>query len=168
MSLNGITLRRASASDWPSIASLLTTHGLPLDGAQQHLSHFVVAHQGAELVGMAGAEVHGKVALLRSVAVAPGRQGQGLGQQLVSRVLDDARHDGARQVFLLTTTAPRYFARFGFSQLGRDQAPEALRASAEFRGACPDSATLMSLSLQSSDHPDHSPPGGGAAETGRR
>jgi N-acetylglutamate synthase-like GNAT family acetyltransferase len=158
MSLNPVSLRPAAPADWPAIASLLSAHQLPLDGAQAHLATFVVAHQGPEIVGVAGAEVYGTLALLRSVAVAPGLLGQGLGHLLVSTVLDAARRRGIRQIFLLTTTAPDFFKRFGFGLRSRSVVPVALQASAEFRGACPASATLMGLTLQDAAQPDRTLP----------
>ncbi|HEY0818927.1 MAG TPA: arsenic resistance N-acetyltransferase ArsN2 [Rhizobacter sp.] len=158
MSLNTVSLRQAGAADWPAIASLLSAHQLPLDGAQEHLQDYVVAHQGPEIVGVAGAEVRGDVALLRSVAVAPGLQRRGVGGLLVSTVLDEARRRGIRQIFLLTTTAPDFFKRHGFGVRGRSVVPAALQASAEFRGACPASATLMGLTLQDAARPDRTLP----------
>jgi len=147
MPLNNVSLRQAGAADWPAIAALLQAHQLPLDGAQAHLATFVLAAQGQEVVGVAGAEVHGDVALLRSVAVAPGLQSQGIGALLVGTMKDQARRRGIRQLFLLTTGAAAYFTRHGFQPMDRAQAPHALAASAEFQGACPASATLMVATL---------------------
>ncbi|MBL0727304.1 arsenic resistance N-acetyltransferase ArsN2 [Piscinibacter sp. HJYY11] len=149
-----VSLRQAGTADWPAISALLRANKLPLDGAEQHLQTFVVAHQGTEVIGVAGAEVYGDVALLRSVAVAPGLHRQGVGRLLVSTVLDQARRRGIRQVFLLTTSAPDYFQGFGFSRVARDRAHQALKASAEFQGACPDSAALMALTLHATRQPD--------------
>ena len=53
-SLNpAITLRAAGREDWAAIESLLNAHGLPLAGVLDHLSSFVVALSGAELIGRA-------------------------------------------------------------------------------------------------------------------
>ncbi|MEK8034712.1 arsenic resistance N-acetyltransferase ArsN2 [Ideonella sp. DXS29W] len=151
MSLNdAITLRQADIADWHAIAALLQAHHLPLQGAREHLSSFVVALRNNEIVGVAGIEVHGHAALLRSVAVAPGQQRAGIGESLVARLLDEARLRQIRQVVLLTTTAAQYFTRFGFEVAGADAVPDALQVSAEFQGACPASATFMRLALDSS------------------
>jgi len=48
---------------------------------------------------------------------------------------------------LLTTTAGDYFARHGFVQSHRPMTPCALNESAEFQGACPDTAVFMELTL---------------------
>lgn len=141
-----ISLRQAGPADWPAISALLSALQLPLDGAREHLAHFLLAHQGGELVGCAGIERHGDIGLLRSVAVAPGLQRQGLGRRLLAPLLAEARQRGLRQVYLLTTTAADYFARLGFTRVERAALPAALQASAELRGACPASATAMLLS----------------------
>lgn len=144
-----IRLRQAHPADWPAVETLLVTNRLPLDGAREHLSTFVLAQSGAAVVGCAGVEPHGKVALLRSVAVAPGLHRQGIGQQMVSLLLDEARRRNFTSVALLTTTARRWFEGFGFKASDRATAPAALQASAEFQGACPASAEFMVLALQS-------------------
>jgi len=142
-----ISLRQAGAADWAAIAGLLEANKLPLDGAQAHLSNFILAIANGEVVGSAGAEIHGDVALLRSVAVAPGMQRHGIGKSLVSLLIDEARRRGIRSLHLLSVTAPEYFSQFGFKRGPRDQAPGALQASAEFQGACPACAAFMSLTL---------------------
>ena len=144
----GVTVRRAQASDWPAVAALLARSHLPADGAREHLRDFLLAVGNGEVLASAGAEVRGDTALLRSVAVAPGRQRQGIGRALVARVLEHLARRGVGRVFLLTTTAPAWFERMGFRRESREHAPVALQASAEFRGACPDSAVLMAKDLQ--------------------
>jgi len=147
--MSAIRLRQAHPADWAAVESLLIANRLPLDGAREHLSTFVLAQSGLEIVGCSGVEPCGEVALLRSVAVAPGLQRQGIGQQMLSLLLDEARRRNFRTVALLTTTARRWFEGFGFKVADRATAPAALKASAEFQGACPASAEFMVLPLQS-------------------
>ncbi len=144
---SNISLRPATPSDWPAIAALLEVNKLPLDGARGHLATYLLATQGQEIIGCAGAEVYGDLALLRSVAIAPGLQRQGVGKQLVSRLLQEAKRRQIAKVYLLSVTAQDYFAQFGFKRGPRENAPAALHASAEFQGACPACAALMSLTL---------------------
>lgn len=147
----GFVLRPATAADWSAVAALLQAHGLPLDGAQEHLPWLLLAlDEAGQLLACAGVEPHGDCGLLRSVAVAPAHQGRGLARRLVLQLVDDARRRGWRSLHLLTTTAPDWFARLGFQREDRTRAPAALQASAEFRGACPASAAFMSLPLQES------------------
>lgn len=148
MSNLNLSLRPAASTDWPAIAALLEANELPLDGAQTHLATYLVATLDENVVATAGAEVYGDVALLRSVAVAPALQRQGIGKVLVSRLLEEAKRRQIAKVFLLTVTAPEYFVRLGFKRDARDNVPAALQASAEFQGACPADAKLMSVTLQ--------------------
>lgn len=143
-----ISLRQANPADWAAIETLLQANRLPIEGAREHLSTFVVAASGREIVGCAGAEPRGDVALLRSVAVAPGLHRQGVGRQMVSLVLEEARRRNFKAVYLLTTTASDYFRRFGFTATDRAEAPPALQASAEFQGVCPASAAFMVLAFR--------------------
>jgi amino-acid N-acetyltransferase len=58
-------------------------------------------------------------------------------------VIAEAESRGIRGLYLLTTTAERYFPSFGFREVPRDQVPDDVRETAEFRSACPASATVM-------------------------
>ena len=141
------TIRRATPDDWDAIASLLQHVSLPVDGARDHLGNFVLAERDGALVGCAGMERYGDAGLLRSVAVASTEQGNGTGAVLVRHTLHEAAAGGVRTVVLLTTTAERYFPRFGFAVVDRDAVPEAVKASVEFQGVCCSSATVMRLDL---------------------
>jgi amino-acid N-acetyltransferase len=145
--MNDITFRAAQTDDWQQIQSLLEAVDLPLDGAQAHLNGFMLAYQGQQLAGCAALERYGTAALLRSVATDTAFRGIGLGQELVNKLLNVARDEGIRDVVLLTTTADAFFPRFGFNTIERDAAPNAVKASEEFQGACPASAITMQLSL---------------------
>jgi N-acetylglutamate synthase-like GNAT family acetyltransferase len=143
----GSSVRGATPEDWDGIERLLTDRHLPTDGARDHLSGFVVAIKGAALLGCAAIERYGDVGLLRSVAVIENVAGRGVGAELLRATLDRARALGLREIYLLTTTAARYFPRFGFEVVGREGLPSALEASEELRGACPASAVAMRLTL---------------------
>jgi amino-acid N-acetyltransferase len=138
-----VELRAATSADLGQIERLLTASSLPLDGVEEALPGFVVAEEGNTIVGVAGLEVCSDNALLRSVAVADEWRSRGLGRALVSRVISDAEARGIRALYLLTTTADRYFPSFGFRTIARDAVPEDIRATEEFQGACPASATVM-------------------------
>jgi len=50
-------------------------------------------------------------------------------------------------IYLLTTTADRYFPKFGFEPIQRADVPPMVQTSVEFTSACPSSATVMRKSL---------------------
>jgi amino-acid N-acetyltransferase len=81
------------------------------------------------------------------VVVAPSWQGNGVGKALTDAALERARRSGVPAVYLLTLTAEAHFAAGGFVTIARDEVPEALRGSAELRGACPETAVVMRLDL---------------------
>ena len=143
-------IRRARKEDLESVCKLLEAAKLPLDGVAESFDNFILAEgNGIHVVGAAGLEVYGRVALLRSVVVASGWQGYGVGRALTGEILSRARARNIADVYLLTTTAEQFFPSFGFAKVDRADVPDELRASPELRGACPSTATVMKLSLNS-------------------
>jgi amino-acid N-acetyltransferase len=142
-----VHVRPATPNDLGAVKDLLTQSDLPLDGVSDSLGSFVVADRGGRIVGVAGLEQCGEYGLLRSAAVAPEWRGRGLGRTLVESVIANAESAGLRALYLLTTTAEKYFPAFGFRETTRDGVPQAVQATAEFTDACPASATVMKLAL---------------------
>jgi amino-acid N-acetyltransferase len=141
-------IEAALPADLPAVHALLEHHQLPRDGVDDQLQTMVVAREGSRVVGVAALEVHADGALLRSVAVDASVQGQRLGHRLTEAALDMAKQRGVEQVFLLTTTAERFFASFGFETIPRAAVPASVQTSVEFRFACPASATVMRKRLR--------------------
>ena len=140
-------LRPASDGDLAAVERLLEESRLPLDGVREALHTFVVAESGRDIVGVAGLEVCCDNALLRSVAVRPEWRSRGVGRELVTRVIANAESRGLHALYLLTTTAERYFPSFGFHEVARADVPADVRETAEFREACPASAVVMAREL---------------------
>ena len=136
-------IKKATKRDLDAVEQLLSANDLPLDGVKENFSGFVVAEEGGRIIGAVGLEKFGSVALLRSAVVSRERRSGGVGRRLVERVLEYAEKGGIEELYLLTTTAEDYFPRFGFARTTRSAVPTAIKASAEFRGACPDTATVM-------------------------
>lgn len=140
-------IRPARVADRGAIVRILDESGLPTDELELWLDSFVVAESQGKVVGVAGLELHGSCAVLRSVAVTQSHRGEGLGSQLVTRTIANARDRGMRHLYLLTTKAASYFPRHGFRPIPREEAPDEILESVEFREACPDSAVAMTLDL---------------------
>jgi amino-acid N-acetyltransferase len=138
-----VTFRAATLADLDSVRSLLEASKLPLDGVSDCIDDFIVAEEQGKIVGSIAVERYGHYGLLRSAAVNDSERGKGLGAGLVASIIEKAKSDGIDELFLLTTTAENYFPRFGFNRMTREDVPDALNASAELRGACPDSAIVM-------------------------
>lgn len=134
----------AGADDLGDVRRLLASEGLPISDLEgQFPAAYVVVRAGVELIAAAALEVHGEVGLLRSVVVAAHHRGGGMARALVEDRLRAAGAAGLRRVYLLTTTAPDYFARLGFERVPRTSAPLALQQSSEFASVCPGSAICM-------------------------
>ena len=136
-------IRPARRSDLEAVERLLASSKLPVDGVADLLDGFIVAETDGGLAGVAGLERCSENALLRSVAVAEEWRGRGVGNALVTRLLSDAERQGIDRIFLLTTTAERWFPVFGFTRITRDDVPAAVRETSEFRDICPSSAVVM-------------------------
>jgi amino-acid N-acetyltransferase len=137
------TIELAQREDLAHVLVLLERHGLPVDGASTMGESLIVARLDGRIMGAAGLELYADGALLRSVVVDASVQGQGLGQRLTEAALALARARDEQAVFLLTTTADRFFPRFGFERITREDVPESVRRSTEFQSACPASAIVM-------------------------
>ena len=136
-------IRNATNSDFPAVEQLLLSSRLPIEGVRENFSGFVVAEEAGTIAGAIGLEKYGSAALLRSAVVSPANRGAGVGHRLVESLLQRAKEDGIVEVYLLATTAEKYFPRFGFARTTRAAVPETVKESAEFRGACPDTAVVM-------------------------
>lgn len=137
------TIRPARPGDLAAVERLLRGAELPVDGVADALGDFVVAEAAGAIVGVAGLETAGENALLRSVAVDPAWRSAGVGRALVERIVAYAEARGVPGLYLLTTTAERWFPAFGFAPVGREMVPADVRATREFASVCPSSATVM-------------------------
>lgn len=139
-----MTLHPATPADLAPIKALLADVDLPYeDLAPSHLSDFLVAHDGDQLIGVAGLERYGTDALLRSLAVRPNHRGEGHGSRLAEAVEASAREQNVTDVYLLTTTAASFFAERGYSEVDRDDLPRAIRQTEEAANLCPETATSL-------------------------
>ena len=136
-------IRPANPDDLGVVEALLVASGLPTAGVADALGDFLVAEHDGTIVGVVGVEQCCGYGLLRSTAVEASWRSRGLGRQLVERAVAAAESKGLQALYLLTTTAERYFPSFGFSVTTREKVPDAVRDTVEFRTACPASAVVM-------------------------
>jgi amino-acid N-acetyltransferase len=140
----GVTL--GTASDLAEVKVLLAACQLPTEDIG-HDALFVAARRQGQLCGVAGVEPFGAAALMRSVAVHPAWRRKGIAQALCEAIMAEARQRGVRHLFLLTTDADGFFAKLGFEVTERTAVPAPLRATAQFRDLCPQSAIAMTRKL---------------------
>ena len=121
---------------------LLEANALPVSDLTRAVQLLGERRSGS-LIGVIGLESCGSVGLLRSLAVSEASRGSGLGSQLVDRLERDALNQGISALYLLTTTAERFFTRRGYTRVARDSAPPEIQATTEFATICPASSAVM-------------------------
>lgn len=88
--------------------------------------NFVVAEEGGAIVGIGQVKAHGDGSReLASIAVVPGRQGQGIGSEIINTLV--AREETGVVYLTCRRQLQRYYERFGFRRLGRAQYPTYFR-----------------------------------------
>ena len=117
------------------------------DISASHLAHFFIIKDNDQIVGSVGLEVCGDFGLLRSLSLAETLRGQGLGLRLVEHIEAYALSQQITSLYLLTTTADRFFAGIGYQEIPRENAPTPLQETAEFQSICPASAICMCKNL---------------------
>jgi amino-acid N-acetyltransferase len=125
------------------IVSLLLSEKLPADDLPATLEDFLVAVQDDELVGTIGLEIYGNYGLLRSLAVKPTFRSQNIAGKLIGQIETLATSKGLKAIFLLTETAPDYFACKSYEKITRSEVPAEVQQSSEFSHVCPQSAIVM-------------------------
>jgi amino-acid N-acetyltransferase len=113
------------------------------DLTDAHFEHFFAYGKNDALEGVVGLELYQPVALLRSLAVAARSRGRGIGASLLSEAERYAKSRDVKEIYLLTTSAERFFARSGYARILRDAAPSAIRGTQEFSSLCPASSAFM-------------------------
>jgi amino-acid N-acetyltransferase len=109
----------------------------------RHFEHFFGCGDKNAPEGVVGLELHGPVALLRSLAVAEKARGKGCGRELVAEAERHAWSQGVEEIYLLTNTAERFFSALGYRRTGRESAPEEIRTTKEFSTLCSSESVLM-------------------------
>jgi RNA 3'-terminal phosphate cyclase (ATP) len=124
-------IRKARAEDVPAIQKLVAHFAargelLPrtLNEIYQHLRDFFVCEVHGEVAGIAALSLYWEdLAEVRSLAVAEGQGGKGLGAALVHACLEEAARLGIRRVFALTYR-PGFFEKLGFQGIDKGELPQ--------------------------------------------
>jgi amino-acid N-acetyltransferase len=137
----------ASVADFDAVYRLLSDGGLPVADLEHHIESFTLAKCQATVVGTAGLEIYGELALLRSLCVARSHRSRGIGEALIAVASRGASARGVRALYLLTTSAASYFAALGFLPVERQHVPSPIRGTTQFSSLCPTSAVCMHKSI---------------------
>ncbi len=138
----------ARQEDLPGIRLLLEKTSLDYPDLDAHVGELLLVREPQrQVVACVALELQEESGLLRSLATAPERRGEGLGWMLADAALLRARMRGCRRVYLVTESASDFFAeKFGFRVVGRELVDATVLDSSAFRVTGPN-ATAMVLDL---------------------
>lgn len=143
-----ITFKKARPGDLELIVGIVSGAGLPTyDITAAKLVRFIIAFEYDKPIGCAGYEISGRDTLLRSLAVVESARNMGLGRKLVKEIEMLSREAGAREIYLLTKTAPKYFPALGYRLITRDETSEDIEKLTQFTDTLPHEATCMAKKL---------------------
>lgn len=131
-------LRRATIDDVAAIASLLEP--LEIDGTlvtrgrstvERDIDHYTVIEHDGVIFGCAALYAHPDVRMgeLASLMVRSDTREKGDGERLLKSIEAQARQQGLRQIFVLTTRTTHWFLKRGFKPAAVEELPEERRAS---------------------------------------
>lgn len=137
---------RLNESHLSDIETLLQKCDLPFEDCKEQLDNFYGITRN-DLIAIGALQIKDPVALLRSVAVQEANRGLGLAAAMTRHLLEVARSNGVRDIYLLTESAQHYFTRFGFQVVERKSLPAYVQSTRQFESLCPTSAKAMRLIL---------------------
>ncbi|MHC6230248.1 ribosomal protein S18-alanine N-acetyltransferase [Arthrobacter sp. MMS24-T111] len=126
----GITVRDMTLEDVPAVG-LLEHRLFPIDAwpvqmfldelSQPETRRYLVAEGSDGIVGYAGLMCIEPIADVQTIAVVPEYEGRGIGSDLLTRLIGEARRRGAADVLLEVRAdnprAQQLYLRFGFEQI---------------------------------------------------
>lgn len=123
-------IRKAKISDVKDIQKLLTNYASRGEMLSRSLSElydslrdFYIVEEDGQVLGTSALHIVWEdLAEVRSVAVAEGVGRRGIGTQVVSACLEEARVLGLKRLFCLTYK-PDFFAKFGFVVVDKSELP---------------------------------------------
>ena len=124
-------IRHAKIKDARTIHQLLLEYakdgqllGRSLADIYENIRDFYVYEETGQILGAGALAICWEdLAEVRSLAVAAGQQGKGIGRQIVEICLEEAVDLGLKRVFALTYQ-PDFFKKLGFSDIEKSELPQ--------------------------------------------
>lgn len=142
-----MTIQKLNHTHLPDILALLRDSKLPSEDIDLGIQHFWGLISEDQIVGIGALEISGSSALLRSMAIDKHHQNRGLGKQVLQALVEGAKSEGIKQLYLLTETAEAFFKRNQFKVIERRCVPPEIATMEEFKSICPSSAICMTCKL---------------------
>jgi len=140
-------IRRADKNDIHFIENLLRENNLPYTDVASKINCFFIGEVEDEVVGICGIEIYGNCALLRSLVIIDSFRDRGYGKTLYKEIIEYAKKESVKEIYLLTTTAKDFFGRIGFEEVNRNIVPSQIQNTTEFKYLCQSTAICMRMKL---------------------
>ncbi len=123
-------IRKATLHDGPAIHALVTDYArrgevLPrtLSEIYETIRAWMVAEEEGQIIGCGALVIlDADLAEVRSLAVAPAYQGNGIGRKIVEALIEEGKALGVTTIFALTRAVP-FFERLGFAVTEKERFP---------------------------------------------
>lgn len=142
-----IEIRQGNNGYREAVVTLLKSENLPVEDLPASLDNFFIAVDHNNIVGAIGLENYNNGGLLRSLVVDVDYRNEKIAGKLVTQLEEKAKTLGINEMYLLTETAPEYFANKGYQKINRTEVPTHMQQSSEFSHVCPASAIVMKKAL---------------------
>ncbi len=138
-------IKKAGRKDIPIIEKILSDNNLPYEDIYSKVNCFFIGYKKSKVVGIAGVEIFKDYGLLRSLVVNKSFREKGFGKTLCLKLIEYAKINKVKELYLLTTTAKKFFKKIGFDEFERALVPSTIQNTTEFKYLCPPSATCMKM-----------------------
>ena len=136
-------IKKMNTREIPYARKLLKDNGLPFSDIENESIQLFSIAQENQNIGIIGFEKCGKSGLLRSFVIEEQYRSKGIGAQVLSDFEKLVSELEISDLYLLTTTADKFFARNGFEVFDRNAVPQLIANTTEFDSICPASAVCM-------------------------
>ena len=140
-------IQQFTGADFTPIIQLLKENNLPWSDIELGKQFFFIAKRENQIVGCIGIEVYESLGMLRSFSITESYKNNSLGKMLYNKLIEYCLDNELQKLYILTTTADKYFEKLGWKMIRRDVVPLIIQNSNEFSSICPSSAACMELSL---------------------
>ena len=138
---------KATKDDIPAITMLLKETNLPPDDLERWIDNFLVLTIDGKIEGCIGLEQWEGVGLLRSFVVSENYRSRGLGIRLYTKLIALAKDMNLSSIILLAMAASDFFEKNGFKFINRNETPESVNNSVQFKLDECESYYVMKLDL---------------------
>lgn len=136
----------ASQNAFSSAIRLLEKCSLPNSDINPGTQLFVMEDRDM-VAGTVAIEYDYNDALLRSLSVDEQYRNKGIGDELLSFIENYVKRQGVQNIYLLTTTAEKFFLKRRYEKMERSEVPQFIQSTSEYCSVCPSTATLMKKTI---------------------